>query len=657
MGGISEYFYDEAMFFDRYIMNSPVLSASCYNVSKDTMISTLAARKITPPEAEDDFTAYAMSSCPFLKEQGAITRNNLISAAALVGDKENRLNFLRNFSRKGVMDLYGSGKNQYYMIYDLITPEVTCFVLTQMVIMKEADSGDILASFITKDISRLKRFRKIATMAINSICECISIIDVNERTITFDSISDDLTRHLTDVGIDGKIDYDTTFTGILDETATEGETPISEKVSIENLVSELNKNGEYIIIYDLESTHGDISRKQVIFQWFDNDHKFIAALQSDVSTTYREERNQLEKLNRELNLKLGKDQVTGLPNKNSSEIQISERFNPGNSMIFLFDLTNLIYLNNTVGRDIGNMLLYQFAHLISVSMPSGSFVGRYTGAEIIVLCNGLNHGDEKTCLERISSKVENYNNENPDCMIEYVFTSVYASEFENCDFPKLYAKAFRNLVDAKNKKGIPDSAKEDLNYQLREMSNKSRELEYASKHDGLTGLLNKTSGLDEISVIVRRLPQRYHVMFVMDIDNFKHINDTFGHDFGDEVLKKTAEIIRNQFRPSDILVRYGGDEFIAFMANVTGPAQIEDKALNLINEVDRMLFECGCRKTAGSDVSEFENATGLSIGIVWADKPAIASDMFVQADSALYDAKRAGKNRFEITRNMGIANE
>ena len=482
------------------------------------------------------------------------------------------------------------------MIYDLITPEVTCFVLTQMVIMKEADSGDILASFITKDISRLKRFRKIATMAINSICECISIIDVNERTITFDSISDDLTRHLTDVGIDGKIDYDTTFTGILDETATEGETPISEKVSIENLVSELN-------------------------------------------------------------LKLGKDQVTGLPNKNSSEIQISERFNPGNSMIFLFDLTNLIYLNNTVGRDIGNMLLYQFAHLISVSMPSGSFVGRYTGAEIIVLCNGLNHGDEKTCLERIASKVENYNNENPDCMIEYVFTSVYASEFENCDFPKLYAKAFRNLVDAKNKKGIPDSAKEDLNYQLREMSNKSRELEYASKHDGLTGLLNKTSGLDEISVIVRRLPQRYHVMFVMDIDNFKHINDTFGHDFGDEVLKKTAEIIRNQFRPSDILVRYGGDEFIAFMANVTGPAQIEDKALNLINEVDRMLFECGCRKTAGSDVSEFENATGLSIGIVWADKPAIASDMFVQADSALYDAKRAGKNRFEITRNMGIANE
>lgn len=657
MSGISDYFYDEAMFFDRYIMNSPVLSASCYNVSKDTMISSLATRKITPPQPSAEFVEYAMKACPFLKDQSSFTRNNLIAAASLVGDKESRLGFLRNFSRKGIMDLYESGKSQYYMIYDLTTSEVTCFVLTQMVIMKDSQTGDILASFITKDISRLKHFRKIATMAVNSICECITIIDINERTVTFESVSDELTRNLAEFGIDGKLDYDTTFVGILNASAKEGDAPISEKVSIENLVSELTKNGEYIIIYDMETKRGDVCRKQVIFQWFDNDHKFIAALQSDVSTTYREERNQLEKLNRELNLKLGKDQVTGLPNKNSSEIQISERFNPKSSAIFLFDLTNLIYLNNTVGRDIGNMLLYQFAHIISVSMPAGSFVGRYTGAEIIVLCNGLKHGDEESCLEKIASKVDHYNSENPDCLIEYVYSTVFASENENCDFPKLYAQAFRQLVDSKNKKGIPEAAKEDLNYQLLEMSNKSRELEYASKHDGLTGLLNKTSGLEEISGIVRKEPHRYHVMFVMDIDNFKHINDTFGHDFGDEVLKKAADIIRNQFRPSDILVRYGGDEFIAFMADVTGPAQIEDKALNLIDEIDRMLFECGCRKSSDTNVSEFENAPGLSIGIVWADKPAVAQDMFAQADAALYDAKRAGKNRFEITRNMGIASE
>ena len=367
MGGISEYFYDEAMFFDRYIMNSPVLSASCYNVSKDIMISTLAARRINPPEASAEFTEYAFSVCPFLKDQNSSTRKNILGAAALVGDTENRLNFLRNFSRKGIMDLYESGRSQYYMIYDLVTSDVTCFVLTQMIIMKDADTGDVLANFITKDISRLKHFRKIATMAINSICECISIIDINARTVSFESVSDDLTRTLTEFGIDGKIDYDTTFTEILDASAKAGDAQISDKVSIENLVSELTKNGEYIIIYDMETRHGDICRKQVIFQWFDNDHKYIAALQSDVSTTFHEEKHQLEKLNRELNLKLGKDQVTGLPNKNSSEIQIGERFNPKSSAVFLFDLTNLVRLNNTEGRDIGNMLLYQFAHRWSTS--------------------------------------------------------------------------------------------------------------------------------------------------------------------------------------------------------------------------------------------------------------------------------------------------
>ena len=658
MGGISDYFSDENSFFDRYILNAPVLSASYFNVTRDSMISCLSNSRIFKKGLPEGFYEYAISFFPGLKDQSETTREFLLKGAALVGNKETQLKFLKHFSRQGLMDLYDEGRNEYYLIYDMLTPEVNHFVLTQMVLMKEVDTGDVVASFMTKDISRLRQFRKLATMAVNSICDCIAVIDTVDDTVTFKSVSGSLVRIMPELGVEKTFAYDKSFVGIISSLSKySGDIPLSGLIKSENLIKELSAKEEYILVFDLEAKPGEITRKQVMFQWFDNTHRYIAALQSDVSTTYHEEKHQLDKLNHDLNLKLGRDQVTGLPNKNSSEIQIEDRFDPKNSALLLFDLTNLVYINNTSGRDVGNMLLYQFAHIVSVSLPQSSFIGRYTGAEIIAFCNGCKHGDETEYLEKIAQKIEHYNTENPDCPVEYVYSLVFASDYDNFTFAELYAELFRQLNDAKKKKGIPAIAEGDLSYQLQEMSSKSKELEYTSRHDGLTGLLNKTAGLDEISYRTIYPPHRYHVMFVMDIDNFKYINDTFGHDFGDEILRKLGAIIRKQFRPCDILVRYGGDEFIAFMTDVSGPAQIEDKAWSIIEAVDNMLCETGCRKSIFDSSSDHSDLTGISIGIVWTDKSADASKMFVQADSALYDAKRAGKNRFEITRNMGFADD
>lgn len=655
MGGISDYFSDENSFFDRYILNAPILSASYFNVTRDELVSCLTTGKAFQADPPEGFTEYAESFCPGIRAQGEQTREQLLKAAALVGNKETQIQFLRHFSLEGMRKLYESGHNEYYLVYDMLTPKVTCFVLTQLVLMKDLNTGDLVASFMTKDISRLKHFRKVATMAVNSICDCIAVIDTMDGSVTFETVSAQLMRVMPELVSEKKLDYDKTFVGIINAMARPGENaPLSDAISTDTIIKELSEKDEYITVFDLETKPGEVSRKQVMFQWFDNSHRYIAALQSDISTTYHEEMNQLDKLNRDLNIKLGRDQVTGLPNKNSSEIQIGDRFDPRNSVLFLFDLTNLIYINDTVGRDVGNMLLYQFAHIISAALPAGTFIGRYTGAEIITLCNGIRHSDAEEYLGRIESKIARYNEENPDCEIEYVNSVIFASSFEDCTFPKLYSEAFRLLNEAKNKKGIPAAAEGDLSYQLQEMSSKSKELEYTSRHDGLTGLLNKTAGLDEIADRTLYPPHRYHVMFVMDIDNYKYINDTFGHEFGDDILKKLGAIIRRQFRPGDVLVRYGGDEFIAFMTNVSGPAQIEDKAWSIIEAVDNMLCESGCRKTGFDQSNSRSDLTGISIGIVWTDKSADASKMFAQADSALYDAKRAGKNRFEITRNMGF---
>lgn len=655
MNRVSDYFYDEDKFFDRYIMNAPILNASCFNVTQDTLISSIAVRKIANDEPPQEFIDYANSCCPEILEQGEVTRSFLLKSAFLVKDKEKQLSFLKHFSHHGLVELYEKKHYEFSLIYDMVTPEITGFVITQLVLMREADSDDLVASFITKDISRLRQFRKIAITAINSVCDSISIIDTRARTISFESVSNELRQFLPNDDDNPRFDYDSTFLTLLKSFAkSAGNTPLDKLITIENIIRTLNEKGEFVAIIDFENKYGEISRKQVMYQWFDNTKRYIVSLQSDVSTTYHEEMLQLEKLNHDLSIKLGRDQVTGLPNKNSSTMQIDERFIPGDSAVILFDLTNLIYLNNTVGRDVGNMLLYQFAHIVSTSLPAGCFVGRYTGAEIIAMMNCIKHGDEEEYLQTIREKIENYNNENPDCPIEYVSVTIFSSDYENYDFSMLYDEAFQKLSEAKNKQGTPLVAKEDLTYQLQAASNRSRELEYSSRHDGLTGLLNKTAGMDDMADLARFQPRRYHVMFVMDIDNFKHINDTFGHDFGDDILKKTAEILKAQFRPKDILTRYGGDEFIAFMADVSGPAQIEDKARGLIEAVDAMLFECGCRKTPDTDTYQ-SDSTGISIGIVWTDKAAAASKMFVQADAAMYDAKHMGKNRFEITRNMGFS--
>ena len=656
MGGISDYFSDENSFFDRYILNAPILSASYFNVTRDELISCLTTGKVFQADPPEGFADYAASFCPGISEQNPATREQLLKAAALVGNKETQIQFLRHFSLQGMKELYESGHNEYYLVYDMLTPKVTCFVLTQLVLMKDMNTGDLVASFMTKDISRLKHFRKVATMAVNSTCDCIAVIDTLDGSVTFETVSGSIMRVMPELGAQKKLDYDKTFVGIISAMAKPGaDGPLANKIATEAITRELSEKDEYITVFDLETKPGVISRKQVMFQWFDNSRRYIAALQSDVSTSYHEEKPGLDKLNRDLNVKLGRDQVTGLPNKNSSKIQIGERFDPNSSVLFLFDLTNLVNINNTLGRDVGNMLLYQFAHIISGSLPAGTFAGRYTGAEIIVFSNSIRRGDEDDFLSRIENKIAHYNDENPDCEIEYVTSAVFASGFEDCTFPKLYSEAFRLLNEAKIEKGIPAVTEGDTASQLQEKSSRSKELEYTSRYDSLTGLLNKAAGLDEIADRTLYPPHRYHVLFVMDIDNYKYINDTFGLSFGDEILRKLGAIIRKQFRPGDVLSRYGGDEFIAFMTNVSGPAQIEDKAWSIIEAVDNMLCEAGCRKTGFDPASGQSDQTGISIGIVWTDKSADASKMFAQADSALYDAKRAGKNRFEITRNMGFA--
>ena len=91
MGGISDYFSDENSFFDRYILNAPILSASYFNVTRDELVSCLTTGKVFQADPPEGFTEYAESFCPGIRTQGEQTREQLLKAAALVGNKETQI--------------------------------------------------------------------------------------------------------------------------------------------------------------------------------------------------------------------------------------------------------------------------------------------------------------------------------------------------------------------------------------------------------------------------------------------------------------------------------------------------------------------------------------------------------------------------------------
>lgn len=156
---------------------------------------------------------------------------------------------------------------------------------------------------------------------------------------------------------------------------------------------------------------------------------------------------------------------------------------------------------------------------------------------------------------------------------------------------------------------------------------------HSSMRDELTQLLNRRGAYEAVSVL-RSVRSNSHAVLLIDIDNFKHINDSYGHVVGDAVLVSVAKVIRASVRDRDVVARLGGDEFLVF-----APACDERVAREI---VARILENA----TAQADVPY---AYTLSVGICIESNVVTEFDvMYRRADEAMYRAKAAGKNRYEV---------
>ena len=117
----------------------------------------------------------------------------------------------------------------------------------------------------------------------------------------------------------------------------------------------------------------------------------------------------------------------------------------------------------------------------------------------------------------------------------------------------------------------------------------------------------------------------------MDVDKFKSINDTYGHDVGDLVLKRVAEVLQYSFRSTDLVFRLGGDEFVVIMVNAK--SSMRDLVKNKIEQANVML------QKPTDDLPP----TSLSVGVAFADRENPEGDIFKDADTALYRMKEGGR--------------
>ena len=165
----------------------------------------------------------------------------------------------------------------------------------------------------------------------------------------------------------------------------------------------------------------------------------------------------------------------------------------------------------------------------------------------------------------------------------------------------------------------------------------SANAELKAEHDMLTGIYNRRGGESLIRGFLKdAVPGAY---MIIDVDDFKHVNDTYGHSAGDETLKAVAHTLQNQFRDTDVVMRMGGDEFIVYAVGMADVHNVENKLESMREAAHGIVYD----KKTGSHVT---TSVGCIINLGSYED---YDSLYTAADQLLYSVKANGKDNYKCS--------
>lgn len=186
----------------------------------------------------------------------------------------------------------------------------------------------------------------------------------------------------------------------------------------------------------------------------------------------------------------------------------------------------------------------------------------------------------------------------------------------------------------------------NVNYLTRSLQDLIESANQNGALDHLTGIYNRRSAESRLrdSIELSRIRQTTLSFAILDVDHFKSLNDTHGHDFGDAVLRQIGELLRSNIRRTDWVGRWGGDEFVI---SVQGG---EREALAMLSRICEM-----ARQEVFLAPDQSTHKISFSCGVCEWQEPMDAQQLFTKADEALYSAKRSGRNQVQLSSELATA--